>query len=166
MNDFQALMMEPEGRRFYSIMKQRSLAMFGLVDIFVEYTLTSSCAYGGNSIVADEVCHVSSAPGVINPSLRALGFAFASPPSPIQRDILFLPEKPATLITLLGLRVSMRSDEHLLSGGSHTRLPLKHSVKNIILINYILMEEKHVSENQIFNKKTFDLRLSRKGQYP
>ncbi|GBP17919.1 L-asparaginase [Eumeta japonica] len=34
------LMMEPEGRRYYSTMKQRSLAVFGLVDIVVEYTLT------------------------------------------------------------------------------------------------------------------------------
>ncbi|GBP23844.1 hypothetical protein EVAR_86221_1 [Eumeta japonica] len=37
---FQGLMMEPEGRRWYSIIKQRSLAMFGLVHILVECTLT------------------------------------------------------------------------------------------------------------------------------
>ncbi|GBP88180.1 hypothetical protein EVAR_99084_1 [Eumeta japonica] len=34
------LVMEPEGRRQYSIMKRRSLTVFGLVDIVVEYTLT------------------------------------------------------------------------------------------------------------------------------
>ncbi|GBP81525.1 Cuticle protein 19 [Eumeta japonica] len=37
---YNGLMREPEGRRQYSIMKQRNLAVFGLVDILVEYTLT------------------------------------------------------------------------------------------------------------------------------
>ncbi|GBP18583.1 hypothetical protein EVAR_14353_1 [Eumeta japonica] len=46
MCDFQGLMMEPEGKHRNSVMKQRILAVFGLVEIVLRCTLTMNDFHG------------------------------------------------------------------------------------------------------------------------